>query len=399
MKNLFKILILLSVFGVTFVWANSLKAMNVPGNVSDIGPTSKAWLSASYQNIILYPRNTIKVNNIDSNVSSEFISAKKVRVKVITDGKNISFLLKWKDSTKSELEGCSSTVYGDGYALQFPTFYKDVKKLPYIDMGNSGRSVVVHVKKANLEIEESDTELYTQSNDSNQTNIDEVFEQYIEEIKAKIPTKYQRMFIAEGFYFIKEIKNDNTNIKMQMLYKNGYWRATLSRPLKSKYLNLDSDAFPVAFTLWDGDRDSENTVKLYSSWVGVKIVGKSGGEKFIDTFENDAKGDIRNGKKIAHEHCAVCHNYRDTIMAPAFMAPELTNVGGYATKEYLTESIVDPNAIIVEDRNNDEHKNFSWYSLDNKGSKISTMPSYDWMDQKSKDDLVAFFMTLKSEVK
>ena len=34
-----------------------------------------------------------------------------------------------------------------------------------------------------------------------------------------------------------------------------------------------------------------------------------------------------------------------------------------------------------------------------KGERVSAMPSYDWMDEKSVSDIVAFLETLKEDVK
>lgn len=383
MNNILKFITLLSFFGTFLLAGDSLKAMKVLGNVSDIGPTSRAWLSASYEDIVLYPQYTIKV---DENISSEYRSAKKIRVKTITDSKNISFLIKWADSTRNQREGYSSTMQGDGFALQFPTSYKDAKKLPYIDMGSSERSVVVYLKKAS--VDEFDEKI----DEHNQSVIDEAFEQYKDEIKAKAPSSYQRVFISEGSESIKEMKDDD--IKMQMLYKNGYWRATLSMSLKSSYLDLDAGAFPVSFVLWDGSKWDINDMKLLSSWIGVRVVGKNGSDKFINTLNENAKGDVINGEKIALEHCAVCHRYGDTNLAPDFMSPNLSSIGGYSTKAYLVESLIDPSAVVVADHDSNKNKNFTWYFLDNKGKKLSTMPSYDWLDQKSIDDLVAFLLSL-----
>jgi len=390
MKNLVKSVIILSTIVTFLIAGNSIKAINVPGNVSDIGPTSKAWLSTSYQDMILYPQTTIKMNDSDVNASNEQNGAKKIRVKAITDGKNISFLIKWVDKTKSVQDDYNLTAYGDGYAMQFPTSYKDVNKLPYIGMGSNGRSVVIHLQKATGDIDELN------KNNKNEFEVDLL--KYTTEPQVKTVGAYKRVFISEGFRSMIQIKNGSVNGKMQMLYKNGYWRGTLSRSLKSSYLDLDKGAFPIAFALWDGGKNNRDDIKLLSSWIGVKIIGKNGGQKLINTLMSEAKGDISNGKKIALENCAACHQYKDVNIAPDFMAPNLSNIGGYSTKEYLMESLVDPSAVVVEGYSSDTHKNFTWYNIDDKGNRVSVMPSYDWLDQKRRDDLVAFFKTLKAEV-
>jgi complex iron-sulfur molybdoenzyme family reductase subunit gamma len=80
------------------------------------------------------------------------------------------------------------------------------------------------------------------------------------------------------------------------------------------------------------------------------------------------------------------------------MAPELTNIGGYSTVAYLRESILKPSAVVVPGFNRNAHPNFPWYNLEN-GKRVSAMPDFSWMDEKSVNDMVAYFMTLKAEVK
>jgi DNA-binding MarR family transcriptional regulator len=57
-------------------------------------------------------------------------------------------------------------------------------------------------------------------------------------------------------------------------------------------------------------------------------------------------GDIKNGETIMMENCAACHQYKAVKNAPNYMAPELSNIGGYSNASYLLESIVDPSAAV-----------------------------------------------------
>jgi len=400
-KRFLKITMIVCLLSSLLLANETIKAMKVPGNVSDISPTSKAWLSATYQNVILYPQTTIKTNDRDANELNINNGAKKVRVKAIYDGKNISFLIKWKDSTQSIQDTYSSTVYADGFAMQFPVEYKNVDRLPYIGMGSKGRAVIIHLQKATGDIYEPNggDDVYYQINEDNQNVFEEELQKYIDEVKSRAINDYQRVFISEGFRSMTQIKDNSTIGKMQMIYKNGYWRGSLSRPLKAEYLNLNSSVFPIAFAVWDGDKKNRAGLKLLSSWIKVNLVGKSGENKIAIDLNSEVKGDVVNGAKIAQNNCTACHRYKDIDMAPDYMAPNLTNIGGYATTEYLMESIIDPNAVIVPGYNRNAHKNFYWYELDEDGVRTSIMPSYDWLDKKSREDLVAFLKTLKAEVK
>ena len=377
MKILIKIFLL---FGLVLAVANAqdqINAMKVPGNVSKIGPLSRAWLSAEYTDVILHPHTIIKKS--DS-------GAKKARIKALYDGENLSLLVEWKDSTQNVQEGCSSKAHADGFALQFPVVYDDVEKLPYINMGNKNRAVIVHLRKA----------IKTNS-DVNFQSLQEYFDTYKKPVQECDKPDYGRVFISEGYRLVDEVKDDSSSVVMDMVYKNGTWKGTLSRPIKAEYLDLTEGTFPVSIVTWDGNLSNSERIEHISSWVGVKLFGKSGGDELLDALKSQTEGDIDNGKRLAVEDCAACHNFADSVAAPENMAPNLSNAGGYSTSQYLMESITDPSAIITPGSNPNTQSNFPWYNLNEEDEQISTMPSYDWMDEKSRKDLVAYFKTLKVE--
>ena len=59
---------------------------------------------------------------------------------------------------------------------------------------------------------------------------------------------------------------------------------------------------------------------------------------------------------------------------------------------------MEPSAVVVAGYNVNAHKNFSWYTSDDKGMRTSTMPPFAHLDEQSVNDLVAFMKTLKVEV-
>jgi len=381
MKIIIKLFLLFGLAVVVVSAQDQINAMKVPGNVSKIGPLSRAWLSAEYTDVILYPHTIVKNRNISDR------KAKKARIKALYDGKNLSLLVEWKDSTINTKGDCCSKVHADGFALQFPTNYSDVEKLPYINMGNKKRAVVVHLRKA----AEQNRDIYFQS-------LQEYFETYQKPKEDSIKIDNGRVFIAEGYRFVDEIKDDSSSVVMDMVYKDGVWKATLSRPLKSEYLDLTNGTFPISIVTWDGNLSGFERIEYISSWIGVKLFGMSGGDDLLKSLKSQIDGDVENGKKLAIENCAACHNFADSVTAPDNMAPNLSNAGGYSTSQYLIESIVDSSAIITPGYNPNTQSNFPWYNLDEEGNQVSTMPSYDWMDEKSIDDLVAYFKTLKAEI-
>lgn len=391
MRILVKIFLL---FGLVLSIASAqeqIKAIKVPGNVSKIGPLSKAWLSAEYTNVILYPNTTTKMISTDISIEKDNLKAKQVKVKALYDGENISFLLEWKDNTKNIQKKCCSKTNADGFVLQFPVSYNDMTRLPYVSMGNNGRRVIVHLKEAT-------------ANESQLSENDAIYfselKEYFDASKAQISTHktvdYGHIFSMEGLGFIEENKDENSLVLMQMIYKDGFWKGTLSRPLKTSYLDLNNGAFPMSFVTWDGNNSNE--IEYLSSWTGVKLVGKRDGDELLENLQGEFDGDIQNGKKLALENCAACHNFAQSITAPSYMAPNLSNIGGYATSSYIKESIVNPNAVLVPNYKSSLNPDFPWYSTNEDGNLTSTMPSYDWMDEQSIKDLVAYFKTLKAEL-
>ena len=350
--------------------AISIKAMQVLGNVSDISPASRAWLSASYQDITLYPRYTSNADN----------QARKAKIKAIHDGQNISFLIKWKGDERGVEKEEGSIVYTDGFIIQFPVNYTDVMKLPYIDKGSKGRPVVVYLQKkiktTYKAYESMDFFLRDKELKESQEKI------VIEEIE-----EHQTAFISEGETHKSMALDINANNKIYMVYKNGYWWGTLSRPLKLEYHDLDKGVFPVSFALFGRDAH-----KSMSSWIAVELVSKSGGDSLLKALSEDPEGNIANGERMALEKCASCHQYGDVGIGSDFIAPNLSNIGGYSIKEYLRESILHPSAVVVG-----ENENSSWYDIVDNETKISTMPSYGWLDKDSLDDLIVFFMRQKKE--
>ncbi len=364
---------------------NNINAMKLPGNVSKIGPLSKAWLSAEYTEVILYPHTFIK--KIGSNENDKNVKAKKVLVKALYDGENLSLLIEWEDNTINVQEDCCFQTHPDGFALQFPVVYNDVEKLPYINMGNRDRAVIVHLREAK-----------EQKKALSFLSLQEYFETYQKLDKGSLKSDYGRVFISNGYRLVNEIKDDNAPIMMDMIYKDGRWKATLSRALKTEYLDLTNGTFPVSIVIWDGNMSNVERVEYISSWIGVKLFGINGGDELQENLKSQGEGDIDNGKRLAMENCVACHRFADANMAPENMAPNLSNVGGYSTAQYIKESIVDPNAIITPGYNPSKQSNFPWYNIDEAGNHISTMPSYDWMDEKSIEDLVTYFKTLKAEI-
>lgn len=389
MKTWKSLTLSLALLGASSVMAQSLEVLHVKEDISKVGFNSALWQKAKAGTVEAYPQTTIEMNDAKLMHENANNKAKKVRVKTIQNGEYVAFLVQWKDATKSIQEGYASDVYGDGFAVQLPT---TLDKLPYIGMGSDGRAVIVHLQKATGKTYEpnNNQDVYHQLNSSNQNAFAGDLTTYKANVGAQGNGDYQKVFIAEGFRSTTQIRDTSEASRMEMRYENGTWNGLLVRKLKSEHLDLSKGSFPVAFAFWDGSKKNRDGSKLLTSWVGV------GAQKLISLDELSG-GDIKNGETIMLENCAACHQYKTVKNAPNYMAPELSNIGGYSNASYLLESIVDPSAVVVPGYNTTAHPNFPWYSVD-KGVRSSTMPPFSHLDEKSLKDLVAYLKTLKAEV-
>jgi complex iron-sulfur molybdoenzyme family reductase subunit gamma len=383
-----------------FAFDANIAAIKVKTDVSALTPKSKEWQLAQVTTVNVYPQTTLFFNDKNAMAKNAERPGKAVNVAALYNDKEITFRFSWKDATKSVQSG--TTKYSDGIAVEFPTKIGNGDTLPYIGMGSEGREVVVHLQKSTTLTHEPNGhgDVAHQVSRKNTNHFNEDLKKFDEKVKSLGSADYEKTFISAGFRSLTEIKDGSSKSSMNMHYseKHGKWCVTLTRPLKDSYVNLNQGAFPVAIALWDGAADNRGGLKHLSAWNSVKLVGKTGGEKLITTMGEKATGDAKNGEELAKANCAGCHLFPGNRMAMPAMAPELTNIGGYSTVAYLRESILKPSAVVVPGFNRNAHPNFPWYNLEN-GKRVSAMPDFSWMDEKSVNDVVAYFMTLKAEVK
>jgi len=355
-----------------------------------------------FTEIAVYPQKTIVLNDKSVAEKNSQNIFKIIKVSAIYNDSDIAFVIKWQDGTLSIQDGYKTDIYGDGFAVQFPKDYSDPKKLPYIGMGSENREVLVHLQKAvpNVYEPNGNGNVELQMNRENTNYFGEELKQFYQNISNLARIDYQKSFVSAGFRSLTEIKDDSAKVDMNMVYNHNYgcWKGTLSRKLKDEYINLNSPSFPVAFAIWDGDKNNRGGTKLLSSWQTVTLDGKTGGEVLVSEINNIQTGNLENGKAQFEANCIACHIAGEIKSAMPFMAPDLTNIGGYANSAYIRESIIDPNAVIVPGYNRNAHKNFEWYQIVD-GKRISTMPSFSWLDENITNDIVSYVQTLKTQIK
>jgi len=136
-------------------------------------------------------------------------------------------------------------------------------------------------------------------------------------------------------------------------------------------------------------------LKLLSGWNAVTLAKED--KKLVEVV-NDmvATGDIKNGQEQAVINCGACHAFPGAMPATKYMAPNLSNIGGYSTAAYIKESMLKPHAVVVPGYNRNAHKNDMWYTMNGK-KRESTMPAFDYLDAKTLNDITAYFKTLKAK--
>jgi DMSO reductase family type II enzyme heme b subunit len=350
------------------------------------------------ESVMLYPQTTIGNNDKEATAKMKGLKALEAKAGAAFNDKEMVVVIKWKDATDSKQSQKSTKAFGDGVAIQFPTACLDADKLPYIGMGSEGRQVSVLLQK--------NTEGVYPANENADVTTQQVRQNlnlFGEELKKKeasqkaLSAKYNKLFVAEGFRSMTEVK-DAKGYEMSMSYKSGEWTAVFKKPLNDDYSKA-CDATPMAIAIWDGAKDGRNGNKWLSSWTPVKMKDTPKAKADMAKITEKSKGNAVNGKKLASDNCAACHTMGDIKAPMAYMAPELSNVGGYATASYLKESIVAPSAVVVPGYNKNAHPSGTWYSVDDKGARTSTMPAFDYLKATEIDDIVAFLQTLKAGAK
>jgi len=384
--------------------ASNVEAVKVSDDVTKLNPKSAIWSNAKFADVMLYPQTTMKMNDKKANAKNANNKAKKAQVAAVYDSKNITLMVKWPDATINKQEGFNSKsydmtktdTYGDGFAVQFASHFEDATKLPYVGMGSDGREVVVYLQKYVGRIFEpngnGDVEMQVNRKQTNYFNDQLVA--YDDRVNQLGHKDYQRAFVSAGVRSMTEIKDQTAEYNMRLMYGTDGWIGTITRPLTDAYTDLNKGAFPMVIAAWDGSKMNRDGLKSLSSWFSVDLE-ESGNESLVSELNSSPKGDIANGKQVAADNCAACHQFPENDFAPYTMAPGMFNIGGYATTGYLKESIIDPNAVVVPGYNRNAHRNTPWYELDN-GKRISTMPAFDWLDEQSMTDLIAYLKTLKA---
>ena len=398
MKKLTSTLLAAATIASALAADSAINALKVSGSLDKITNTSTVWKGAKFSSVTLYPQTTIEFNDKKANALNVDAKAVKAEVAAVYNKDKIAFLIKWPDGTKSVQSNDKTDIYGDGFAVQFASNYANPAELPYIGMGSEGRQAVIHLQKEAAKTYEPNGkgDVASQIN-PNQTDLfNKDLQAFNKKVNDLASADYEKSYVGEGFRSMTEIKDTSNQSTSNMTYTKKAWAGTLSRPLKDAYVDLNADVIPVAFAVWDGAKMGRNGLKYLTSWTAVVL--KKGDDKLVNALHGKIEGDAAKGKDFATANgCAGCHQMERTD-APNLMGPSLTNVGGYATTDYLRESLVNTSAVVVPGYNRNAHSAYPWYNVEN-GKRVSTMPDHSWMEKADLDNTVAYLKTLKAEAK
>jgi complex iron-sulfur molybdoenzyme family reductase subunit gamma len=395
MKKLASILLATGVIASALTADSAINAVKVKSNLDNVDYKSSVWKGAKFSDVTLYPQTAIKMNDKKANELNADNKAIAAKIAAVYNDSKIAFIIKWPDGTKSVQQGNSTDVYGDGFAVQFAQNFSNPAELPYIGMGSEGRAVVIHLQKeTGITYEPNGHSEVNYQINPNQTNLfGKDLEVYNKQVKTLGNADYQKSFVGEGFRSMTEIKDGSTaGATSTMNYAGKGWSGTLSRSLKDDYLDLNAAAIPVAFAVWDGSKLGRNGVKYLTPWTAVVL--KKGDNALVAALESKTQGDVQKGKDaVIANGCTGCHQVEKTDAA-SLMAPSLVDIGGYASADYLRESLVKPSAVVVPGYNRNAHSNYAWYNLEN-GKRVSAMTDYSFLDKADLDNMVAYLQTLK----
>ena len=314
----------------------AVSATQVPGNLKDINTTSKAWLSSNVFPLTFYTK--------ESNLSI----SKKASLKVLTNKNEIALLISFETPLALAQDKNSSFEFSSSF---FDHNITDIGIFPSTHLNFKKSHTVSNLVKS-MYNDENETII---SETSTVTTDNTVGFGYIETNETKTPFAL----------------DENTTLNIGMLENSIY-------VVKSIDTNQTFANISFAIDLFDGN----NTLLYKTKWIKVS---------FSSVDENDISSDdsafynLQNGKNIFIQNCIACHRYDDDTTAPKGIAPMLTNVGGWANKKYIIDSLLHPKKYISPK-----------YKKLIKEGKIMPMPSFDWLDENDFNDLVHFLQTLKS---
>ncbi len=334
---------------------------------------SSKWNSAPETLVRLHPQRSVRLNDATANASSDSAVPVDLSVRTLVAGERIGFLLEWKDSTESRVDPTETHLFADSVAIQFPETFGNGVRLPHIGMGDEGSQVRVYMQRASRR------------------------------------SGTWGEYLGKGFGSLTRLSNSSMKGVMEYDAQAKSWRALFVRPLKVGRHSLRAGMVPVAFAIWDGAGSQRGGNKQLSKWKYLRIPGQKTDPKYLLQvsygFHPGDLGSSERGRAKAATLCTSCHWMGGVRTAPAGMAPDLENIGAIATLDYIRDSIVNPNQVVVRNLHLNRHYDkssppdanraypnnamYQWYIDLGPGNRMSRMPAFN-LSPEDLADVVAF---------
>jgi complex iron-sulfur molybdoenzyme family reductase subunit gamma len=301
----------------------------VVAGIAALPPTvdDEAWQKLKASRVPVAAQTSVWLNDKGANATRTSGAPGAVLVRAAATKTELAVLLEWDDASEDRFAD-ETDQYGDAAAIEVPLAFGAGKRLPYVGMGDAGSEVLVHMVRAG---------------------------------KDSVTARHA---VAAGFGSLTHAP-DVTWMKVAMAYrsKEKKWRALFTRPLVAADHSVDAGLVPMAFALWDGAREQRGGHKVLSGWRTLQLPGKAIEQTFLTElsygYGDGEVGDVTRGKGMVEAMCLACHRIGDKSFGPPDAAPELTNVGVYASHGYLRDSILDPSAVLVPNLNRNRHQDRS----------------------------------------
>jgi complex iron-sulfur molybdoenzyme family reductase subunit gamma len=335
------------------------------------------WNKLSVAKFKIFAQKTVQLNDKIANAALKQTDlagkVKEVSLRVLYTDSKVFLNLDWEDSSQSLFSRKETNSFGDSVALEIPKEFSE--RLPYIGMGDEKKNVYVYMQRA---AEEG-------------TLLNE--------------------YVASGFGSLTRINKNISKVEMNYDQKTKRWQALFSLPLDSR--NLKQAILPIAFAFWDGDKNERGGNKYLSAWQFIEMPSLPKNPSYLKqiSFAYDDLPSTEKGKQIFNTVCVACHLAGSNGNAQGGLAPNLENIGSLSSTSYLRDSLVEPSQIVVRQLNINRHydktvtpdanraytnnDSFKWYSINEKGERVSKMPSFKSMSDDDIRSLVAFLKTLQ----
>jgi len=285
---------------------------------------------------------------------SSKVARSEISVRIMYNDYELALLLVANDETRSD-DVSAAGRFGDAIAVGFPTDYGGEIVLPYIGMGNAGRPVNIwHWKAAWQNDIDNGYKGVNESYPDREPRVGPVNNITGEAAGSPLSqtsrTSPVENLVAEGFGTLTS--TPAARLKGKGTYRDGAWHVVMKRPLRPKGVGVriraNEELLPITFAVWDGAAGERNGIKGVTRW------------RFV-VFSDDAlpagrnipapavlgSADPEKGRMlVVGLGCPSCHKLPG-LADGLNVGPDLSYAGAIHRPEYLLESIIKPDAIIV----------------------------------------------------